>query len=379
MVVSEQVEKVLIIGSGPAGLTAAIYTARAALNPVALAGSAAGGQLMTTTEVENFPGFPDGFLGPELMQNMMRQAEKFGARLLYEDAVRVDLHQHPFAVETSAGNVFRCLALIIATGASPRRLGLESEAKFFGRGVSTCATCDGWFYREKVVGVVGGGDSAMEEALYLTHHASKVYVIHRRDQLRASKILQQRAFSNPKIEFVWNSVVTEVLGNEKVTGVRLTKSNADWLWQLYGEAAQRWGDLERAERALTEAVKQFPTWERALLLLQVREALNRPLEPQTLLRWMGYFGWQWQLLTALAAQSEPQEAFRLFRLAERLATFDPTIERLPLFQLRLALAKSALAVGQTQLARYWLELLRQPESPDPIRRQALDLLPQGGG
>jgi len=159
----------------------------------------------------------------------------------------------------------------------------------------------------------------------------------------------------------------------------LTKSNADWLWQLYGEAAQRWGDLERAERALTEAVKQFPTWERALLLLQVREALNRPLEPQTLLRWMGYFGWQWQLLTALAAQSEPQEAFRLFRLAERLATFDPTIERLPLFQLRLALAKSALAVGQTQLARYWLELLRQPESPDPIRRQALDLLPQGGG
>lgn len=221
MVVSEQVEKVLIIGSGPAGLTAAIYTARAALNPVALAGSAAGGQLMTTTEVENFPGFPDGILGPELMQNMMRQAEKFGARLLYEDAVRVDLHQHPFAVETSAGNVFRCLALIIATGASPRRLGLESEAKFFGRGVSTCATCDGWFYREKVVGVVGGGDSAMEEALYLTHHASKVYVIHRRDQLRASKILQQRAFSNPKIEFVWNSVVTEVLGNEKVTGVRL--------------------------------------------------------------------------------------------------------------------------------------------------------------
>jgi thioredoxin reductase (NADPH) len=221
MKMAESVEKVVIIGSGPAGLTAAIYTARAALNPLVVAGAAAGGQLMTTTEVENFPGFPEGILGPELMQNMMQQAQKFGARLIYEDAVKVDLKQHPFTVETSAGNVFRCSALIVATGASPRRLGLESEAKFFGRGVSTCATCDGWFFRGKVVGVVGGGDSAMEEALYLTHHASKVYVIHRRDQLRASKILQQRAFSNPKIEFVWNSVVTEILGDEKVTGVRL--------------------------------------------------------------------------------------------------------------------------------------------------------------
>ncbi len=218
---AEQVEKVIIIGSGPAGLTAAIYTARAALNPIVIAGSVAGGQLMTTTEVENFPGFPEGILGPQLMQNMMEQAQRFGARLLYEDAVTVNLREHPFTVETSAGNRLRCLALIVATGASPRRLGLESEAKFFGRGVSTCATCDGWFYRDKVVGVVGGGDSAMEEALYLTHHAQKVYVIHRRNQLRASKIMQQRAFSNPKIEFVWNSVVTEVLGNDKVMGVRL--------------------------------------------------------------------------------------------------------------------------------------------------------------
>jgi len=221
MSMSSGVEKVVIIGSGPAGLTAAIYTARAGLNPVVIAGSTAGGQLMTTTEVENFPGFPEGILGPELMQNMMQQAEKFGARLVYEDAVRVDLTQHPFVVETSMGTTLQCLALIVATGASPRRLGLESEAKFFGRGVSTCATCDGWFFRGKVVGVVGGGDSAMEESLYLTHHASKVYVIHRRDRLRASKILQQRAFNNPKIEFVWNSVVTEILGDEKVTGVRL--------------------------------------------------------------------------------------------------------------------------------------------------------------
>lgn len=218
---SNGVEKVVIIGSGPAGLTAAIYTSRAGLNPIVIAGSTAGGQLMTTTEVENFPGFPEGVLGPELMQNMMQQAEKFGARLVYEDAVRVYLTQHPFVVETSMGTTLSCLALIVATGASPRRLGLESEAKFFGRGVSTCATCDGWFFRGKVVGVVGGGDSAMEEALYLTHHANKVYVIHRRNQLRASKILQQRAFNNPKIEFVWNSIVTEVLGDEKVSGVRL--------------------------------------------------------------------------------------------------------------------------------------------------------------
>jgi thioredoxin reductase (NADPH) len=216
-----EAEKVIIIGSGPAGLTAGIYTARAMLSPLLLAGSAMGGQLMTTTDVENFPGFPEGILGPELMQRMLQQAERFGTRVLYEDAVRVNLREHPFTVETSAGNVFRCLALIIAAGASPRRLGLPSEEKFFGRGVSTCATCDGWFYRDKVVCVIGGGDSAMEEALYLTHHASKVYVIHRRDQLRASKIMQERAFKNPKIEFIWNTVVTEILGDQTVTGVRL--------------------------------------------------------------------------------------------------------------------------------------------------------------
>lgn len=216
-----ETEKVIIIGSGPAGLTAGIYTARAMLSPLLLAGSAMGGQLMTTTDVENFPGFPEGILGPELMQRMLQQAERFGTRVLYEDAVRVNLREHPFTVETSAGNVFRCLALIIATGASPRLLGLPSEEKFFGRGVSTCATCDGWFYRDKVVCVIGGGDSAMEEALYLTHHASKVYVIHRRDQLRASKIMQERAFKNPKIEFIWNTVVTEILGDQTVTGVRL--------------------------------------------------------------------------------------------------------------------------------------------------------------
>lgn len=233
---AEGVEKVIIIGSGPAGLTAGIYTARAMLKPLLLAGSSMGGQLMTTTDVENFPGFPKGILGPELMQNMLRQAERFGARILYEDAVRVDLQNHPFMVETSAGNRFRCLALIIATGASPRRLGLESEAKFFGRGVSTCATCDGWFYRGKVVCVVGGGDSAMEESLYLTHHATKVYVIHRRDQLRASKIMQERAFRNPKIEFIWNSIVTEILGDGTVTGVRLknVKTGEESILELDG-------------------------------------------------------------------------------------------------------------------------------------------------
>ncbi|MCS7223726.1 MAG: thioredoxin-disulfide reductase [Armatimonadetes bacterium] len=217
----ERLEKVVIIGSGPAGLTAALYGARARLEPLVFAGTSPGGQLMTTTDVENYPGFPEGILGPDLMMKMREQAERFGARIVDDDVVAVHLQNHPFTVRTGRGEEVRTLSLIVATGASPRRLGLESESKFFGRGVSTCATCDGWFFREKVVCVIGGGDSAMEESLYLTHHARKVYVIHRRDQLRASKIMQERAFANPKIEFIWNSVVTEVLGDGAVSGVRL--------------------------------------------------------------------------------------------------------------------------------------------------------------
>ncbi len=217
----DRVENVVILGSGPAGLTAAIYTARALLQPVVIAGTSPGGQLMTTTDVENFPGFPEGILGPDLMMKMREQASRFGVTIVDDDAVSVTLTSHPFTVGTALGQSYRCLSLIIATGASPRRLGLESEEKFFGRGVSTCATCDGWFFRERVVCVVGGGDSAMEESLYLTHHARKVYVVHRRDQLRASKIMQERAFANPKIEFIWNSVVTEILGDGTVKGVRL--------------------------------------------------------------------------------------------------------------------------------------------------------------
>jgi thioredoxin reductase (NADPH) len=212
--------KVLIIGSGPAGYTAAIYAGRAELQPVMLAGLQFGGQLMLTTDVENYPGFPASVAGPEMMELFQSQAERFGTRVLNEDALRVDLSKRPFRVETEE-KAFLADALIIATGALAKWIGLPSEQRLTNKGVSACATCDGALYRGKAMAVVGGGDTAMEEALFLTRYATKVTVIHRRDQLRASKIMQERAKKNEKIEFVWDSAVDEVLGDDFVTGLRV--------------------------------------------------------------------------------------------------------------------------------------------------------------
>jgi thioredoxin reductase (NADPH) len=213
---------VIIIGSGPAGYTAAIYAARAQLNPLLIASSVEpGGELMKTTEVENYPGFPEGLMGPDLMAHFQAQAERFGTEVLFDDVTEVDLKGPVKIVKTGAGETFEAKTVIISTGAAYRELGLPNEKRLSGHGVSWCATCDGFFFREKTIAVVGGGDSAMEEATFLTRFAEKVYVIHRRDSLKASKIMQQRAFDNPKIEFIWNSAVTALHGEVKLEGVTL--------------------------------------------------------------------------------------------------------------------------------------------------------------
>jgi thioredoxin reductase (NADPH) len=206
--------KTIIIGSGPAGYTAAIYAARADLKPLMIQGHEPGGQLTTTTDVENFPGFPDGVMGPDLMENMKKQATRFGTEILTDHVTKVDLKSRPFSLETESGKTFTTETLIISTGASAKYLGIDREKELIGKGVSACATCDGFFFRDKKVFVVGGGDTAMEEANFLTKFASSVTIIHRRDTLRASKAMQQRAMDNPKIDFLWNSEVKELVANE---------------------------------------------------------------------------------------------------------------------------------------------------------------------
>ena len=212
---------VIIIGSGPAGYTAAVYAARAALAPLVFEGSVtAGGALMTTTEVENYPGFADGIMGPELMTQMRSQAERFGAELVADDVVEVDLTANPKVVKT-ATDTYTAESVILATGSGYRKLGLPREDELSGRGVSWCATCDGFFFRDQEIAVIGGGDSAVEEATFLTRFASKVYLVHRRDELRASKIMQERAFADPKLEMVWNSEVAEIKGEDRLEGIVL--------------------------------------------------------------------------------------------------------------------------------------------------------------
>lgn len=228
--------KVTIIGSGPAGLTAALYTSRAELSPLVIAGNQEGGQLMITTEVENFPGFPDGIMGPELIQNMKTQAKKFGSDFITSDVSDIDLSKRPYLIKLDNGKEIESESIIIATGATARLLNIPSEKEYMGYGVSACATCDGFFFKNKDVIIVGGGDSAMEEAIFLTKFAGKVTVVHRRSELRASKIMQEKAFKNPKIDFIWDSVIEEILGEKsssngietkKVTGVKIRNKKTD--------------------------------------------------------------------------------------------------------------------------------------------------------
>lgn len=218
-------ENLIIIGSGPSGLTAAIYGARANLSPLVFTGQEIGGQIALTDEVENYPGFPEGVTGPELVELMQKQAKKFGARIEIDVVEQVDLKRHPFVLKTQNGATYEAKALIVATGASPRRLGVPGEREMTGRGVSYCATCDGFFFRGKEIAIVGGGDSALQEGLFLTRFASKVHVIHRRDSLRAQPILQDRARENPKMNFVWNSVVKEIKGNGSVQKLVIENTN----------------------------------------------------------------------------------------------------------------------------------------------------------
>ena len=219
---STEIREVIIVGSGPAGYTAAIYAARADLKPLIYEGSVtAGGALMNTTEVENFPGFVDGVMGPDLMESMRNQAKRFGAELITDDVVKMELEGEVKVITDGSGNVVKAKSVILAMGSAYREIGLENEKRLSGRGVSWCATCDGFFFRDQVIAVVGGGDSAVEEATFLTKFASKVVLIHRRDSLRASKIMQERAFNNPKLEMLWNTEVIDVLGENKVEGLKL--------------------------------------------------------------------------------------------------------------------------------------------------------------
>ncbi len=223
-----QTKKVIIIGSGPAGHTAALYASRANLNPLIIEGKEPGGQLTTTTDVENFPGFPDGIMGPNLMEKMKKQAQRFGANYINTAAVEVDLNTKPFKIICENTEKFQADTLIISTGASAKYLGLPHEKELIGKGVSACATCDGFFYKDKIVHIVGGGDTAMEEAIFLTKFAKKVYVIHRRETLRASKTMQDRAFAKEEIEFIWNSSVKEILyNNSGVTGIKVINNKTN--------------------------------------------------------------------------------------------------------------------------------------------------------
>ncbi|EMR00086.1 thioredoxin-disulfide reductase [Paeniglutamicibacter gangotriensis] len=220
--VQDAIRNVIIVGSGPAGYTAAVYTARASLEPLVIAGSVtAGGELMNTTDVENFPGFPEGIMGPDLMDNMQKQAERFGAEILFDDVTAVDLAGDVKIVTLGDGTVYRAHAVILSTGSAYREIGLPDEKRLAGHGVSWCATCDGFFFRDQEIAVIGGGDSAMEEAIFLTKFASKVTVVHRRDTLRASKIMADRALAHPKIEFIWDSEVIGIAGEQKVTAMNL--------------------------------------------------------------------------------------------------------------------------------------------------------------
>jgi thioredoxin reductase (NADPH) len=262
----------IIVGAGPAGLTAAIYAGRAAIKPLVLSGAMPGGQIASTNLVENFPGFPDGVNGFELALGFQQQAEHFGAELVMEAATEVDLSSRPFTVK-ARDQTYTGRALILATGAFPRRLGIPGEREFFGKGVSTCATCDGFLYKGKTTVVIGGGDSAIDEGLFLTRFADKVIVVHRRDELRASKQLQERAFAEPKMEFVWDSVATEILGDETVSGVRVRNVKTDEQTVLDADGVFLYVGLIPATKLVSGQVELDPA---GYIITDARQQTNIP-------------------------------------------------------------------------------------------------------